>query len=77
MKFKSPVSRTAVRSWLVRLATENLGLKLMSLCLSIATWAWLQSEQVVERRARARGSWASSPRGHGSPERGSPPGWAS
>ena len=54
MKFKSPVSRTAVRSWLVRLATENLGLKLMSLCLSIATWAWLQSEQVVERRARAR-----------------------
>lgn len=49
-----PVSRAQARGWLARLATENLGLKFVSLFLSVAIWAWLQSEQVVERRARAR-----------------------
>ena len=43
-----------VRVWLIRVATENVGLKLMSLGLAISVWALLQSEQVVERRTRVR-----------------------
>lgn len=55
MKWRMPSGvLSGLRGWLVRLATQNPGLKLMSLCLSIAIWAWLQSEQVVERRARAK-----------------------
>ena len=44
----APVRRT-VRGSL----SENLGLKGVSLLLSVGLWGWLQSEQVVERRVRA------------------------
>lgn len=36
----------------VRMATENIGLKLLSLCFAVSIWAWVQSERVVELRAR-------------------------
>ncbi len=42
------------RLWLLRLATENIGLKGMSFGLALAIWALLQSEQVVERRTRVK-----------------------
>jgi|GEM_PF-1332294 len=43
-----------LRVWLIRFATENVGLKVMSLGLAVSIWALLQSEQVVERRTRVR-----------------------
>jgi len=42
------------RVWVLRLVTENFGLKGMSLGLALAIWALLQSEQVVERRTRVK-----------------------
>jgi len=57
----SPWSRERLRGvlevsrvWLIRLATENIGLKGMSFGLALAIWALLQSEQVVERRTRVK-----------------------
>ncbi len=44
----------AGRASLIGLTTENLGLKTMSLGLSVVIWALLQSEQVVERRTRVK-----------------------
>jgi len=43
-----------LRVWLIQLTTENVGLKVMSLGLSVFVWVLLQSEQVVERRTRVR-----------------------
>ena len=40
--------------WVLRLGTENIGLKAMSFGLAVAIWALLQSEQVVERRTRVK-----------------------
>ena len=44
----------ALRVHVISFATENVGLKVMSLGLAISIWALLQSEQVVERRTRVR-----------------------
>jgi YbbR domain-containing protein len=37
-----------------RALRDNLGLKALSLLLATALWVWLQSQQVVDRSARAR-----------------------
>jgi hypothetical protein len=47
----------AARAWIRAALTENLGYKLLSITLSLVIWAWLQSEQVIERRARATVDW--------------------
>lgn len=41
-----------------RLFTENLALKALSLFVAVGIWAWLQREQVVMARARARIDYA-------------------
>ena len=33
---------------------ENIPLKLLSLGFAVALWGWVQGEQVIERRVRAR-----------------------
>jgi YbbR domain-containing protein len=43
-----------LQSATARLATENLLLKGLSLFVAVGIWAWLQREQVVMARARAR-----------------------
>lgn len=61
MKVKPPPLRRTLEGlqvWLVRAATENVGMKLMSFALAVFIWAWLQSEQVVEQRARVRVQYA-------------------
>ncbi len=39
--------------FLLRFFTENLFLKALSIILAVTIWAWVQSQQVVEKRARA------------------------
>jgi YbbR domain-containing protein len=43
-----------LRVKIIKSATDNVGLKVMSLGLAISIWALLQSEQVVEQRTRVR-----------------------
>ncbi len=47
----------ALRVRLIRMTTDNVGLKVMSLGLAVSIWTLLQAEQVVEQRTRVRVSY--------------------
>jgi hypothetical protein len=47
-----------VRAFLLGALLENVPLKLLSLGFALSIWAWVQSEQVVTRRVRARIKYA-------------------
>lgn len=42
-----------IRGWF----TDNLGYKAVAFVAAVVIWAWVQSEQVVEERARVRVEW--------------------
>lgn len=47
-----------VRAAVVRAVTENFAVKALSLLIAVSLWAWLQTEQVVDRPSRARVTYA-------------------
>jgi YbbR domain-containing protein len=53
-KYKRPAS---IRSALMAMLSRNTTFKVLSLVFAIAIWAWVQTEQVVNKRFRARVSW--------------------
>ncbi|MFT5679563.1 MAG: YbbR domain-containing protein [Myxococcota bacterium] len=47
-----------IREFFIGALLENVPLKLLSLSFALSLWAWVQSEQVVTRRVRARIKYA-------------------
>jgi hypothetical protein len=47
-----------IREFFLTALLENVPLKLLSLSFALSIWAWVQSEQVVTRRVRARIKYA-------------------
>lgn len=47
-----------IRGFFIHAFLENVPLKLLSLGFAVSIWAWVQSEQVVSRRVRARIKYA-------------------
>ena len=52
----------ALRIQLIRITTENVGLKVMSLGLAVSIWTLLQAEQVVEQRTRVHRARTTGPK---------------
>jgi YbbR domain-containing protein len=50
--------RAALRSELWSYASKNAMYKLLSLLFAVSIWAWVQTEQVVDKRFRARVFWS-------------------
>jgi YbbR domain-containing protein len=46
-----------IRARATRMVTENFFIKALSLLLAVSLWAWLQTEQVVDRPSRAQVSY--------------------
>ena len=51
---RSEALRLGAQKRLGRLFTHNIGFKVLALGFAVGAWAWVQSEQVIEKRTRAR-----------------------
>ncbi len=51
---RSESLQVRARQRLGRMVTNNIGFKVLALGFAVGAWAWVQSEQVIEKRTRAR-----------------------
>ncbi len=49
--------RAALKSEIMSFVTHNATFKVLSLLFAVSIWAWVQTEQVVDKRFRARVFW--------------------